>query len=246
MPFRNPITTLGGILSVPALQSPDYSRTDIPFNIDGWKLDNDPSSINVGDLHAEQLYISSDVPGSPNAQEINVTQFLGTGPDHQYFRPVNVMNLTTSYQGYGKLTDPYVALTVPPQCVGANSPAMCHWEIHTSFDVRSVSATTHGVLCTIAISYTSFDPWQFPYTGNGTVAYVKQTANLQADTVSTLHIIGSENNPKIDNPFYTLPAGTTRVNVSPAARATVVSTANLNLASTYMHIIRSPLYARLS
>lgn len=246
MPFRNRITGADGVVILPQLQSPDYARTDTPFAIQGWRLSNDPSEINVGSLHSEQLFISSDVPGSPNAKEINVTQFLGSGPDHEYWKPINPLNLGTTYSAYSKLTESYARISVPPMCVGADSPAMCHWMIHTSFDVRSTAATLHNVRCTIALSYTGLDPWTFPWTSDGTIGAVTHNYSGAIDTVNTLHVIGSENNTQIESPSYTIPPGTTAINISPAARASVASVANINLASTYIHIVRSPLYARLT
>lgn len=121
---------------------------------------------------------------------------------------------------------------------------MCHWQIYTSYDVRSVSATVHGVLCTIATSYSSFGGWDFPFISNGEVAYLTHNYNAAADTVSTMHFIGSANNPYVETSFDMNPFAVS-LYLSVAARSTVASTAVINLASTYMHVTRSRLYPRL-
>lgn len=81
MPFRNPITTLGGILTLPALQSPDYSYHNSSgiMHISGWSLyGNDAGSrIDVEEGRFERIYVNGQSgydPGTGNAAVINLAQ----------------------------------------------------------------------------------------------------------------------------------------------------------------------------
>lgn len=66
VPFRNPITTLGGILTLPALQSPDFSYTPSPYSVAGWKLSSEVagSQFWVGTISADDLSIKASSIGN--------------------------------------------------------------------------------------------------------------------------------------------------------------------------------------
>lgn len=81
MPFRNPITTLGGVLVLPAMQSPDYSKISPDgisqsLDITGWQLNNQPSEVNAETVTAEKVYIKS-YGGQYRLTDVAVSAYRG-------------------------------------------------------------------------------------------------------------------------------------------------------------------------
>lgn len=143
VPFRNPITSVGGRLIIGQLQSPDFAfNANQPYDISGWKIDNAAPSKTYfqegwfGDVRVPNLNTTG-----PTSKSINVAEWLYWNNLSSSNKATlgSSKNITSENPAAPTQITPGFLLNVPAPCnefqIAGERRALAEWNIDVAFDL---------------------------------------------------------------------------------------------------------------
>lgn len=145
MPFRNPITTLSGILVAPAIQSPDYAASLPPSQIQvtGWRLNANPSYVAAESIYGKSFVAPSPYYASRNLGNLDIVQAMMLIANN----PPRMLTLTNvNPMGVGFVSAGFFPQRFPVRYVPAssNNGIREKWSIRAYFFFSPIVAAPNG------------------------------------------------------------------------------------------------------
>ena len=206
VPFRNPITSLGGTLVLPSLRSPDFAYTPSPsYDITGWSIANNPSEV-----YAETLYTEHTKVPVPSGLYFGRYWDLA---DMSYLQSpvfaspkqsasISTVTLTTSNQDL--LGTGNIFYEVPPGAFIPPYRIMVIYHVRAICDFQAIAAPTGAAVARLQVTPATNGVPGTTTTVSTPQALFAATGNGQRFTVTQEWLIGRN----FSGPDYEPPIGT--------------------------------------